>query len=141
MNSPNERQKAEVHPAADSDIDRQYEWLRDHSCSTSTLHKFLDAIEEAKAKIGNNPETWSKIAGSNKVRKVQIKSFRMTVFYIIRKNKIPLILEFAGPGLLPRWIDESISADARYAHQIYRTKSALPCQIQLPRRGARVLQG
>jgi hypothetical protein len=105
MNITNKRQKPEVHPAADADIDRQYEWLRDHDCSPETLHKFLDAIEEAKTKIGDNPETWSKVSASTKVRKVQIKSFRMTVFYIIRKNKDPLILEFAGPGLLPRWAD------------------------------------
>jgi plasmid stabilization system protein ParE len=105
MNPFDKRQKTEVHPAADADIDRQYQWHRDHDCSPSTLHKFLDAIEEAKAKIGNNPETWSKVSGSSKVRKVQIKSFRMTVFYVIRKNKSPLILEFAGPGLLPRWAD------------------------------------
>lgn len=98
-------QKPEVHPAADADIDRQYLWLRDHDCSEQTLHKFLDAIEEAKRKIGNNPETWSMISGSSKVRKVQIKDFRMTVFYMIRKNNGPLILEFAGPGLLPRWAD------------------------------------
>jgi len=78
--------KPEIHPAADEDIDRQYEWLRHHYCSPETLHKFLDAIEEAKVKIGSNPETWSKVAGSNKVRKVQIKSFRMTAFYISGKT-------------------------------------------------------
>lgn len=105
MSTTNKRQKPEVHPAADADIDQQYKWLRDHFCSPSTLHKFLDAIEEAKTKIGNHPETWSKVSGSNKVRKVQMRSFRMTAFYIIRKNKVPLILEFAGPGLLPRWAD------------------------------------
>ncbi|HEV3271427.1 MAG TPA: type II toxin-antitoxin system RelE/ParE family toxin [Candidatus Methylacidiphilales bacterium] len=105
MNSTNKRQKPEIHPAADADIDRQYEWLQNHYCSAETLHKFLDAIEEAKAKIGDNPETWSKVSGSNKVRKVQIKSFRMTAFYVIRKSKVPLILEFAGPGLMPRWAD------------------------------------
>jgi hypothetical protein len=99
------RQKSEVHPAADADIDRQYEWLRDHYCSPETLHKFLDAIEEVKAKIGHNPATWSKVSKSSKVRKVQIKKFRITAFYVIRKNKVPLILEFAGPGLLPRWTD------------------------------------
>ena len=80
MNTFNKRPKPEVHPEADVDIDRQYEWLRDHSCSPETLHKFLDAIEEAKAKIGDNPETWSRVPGSNKGRKVQIKAFRMTVF-------------------------------------------------------------
>ena len=105
MSTNKKKQKPEVHPAADADIDRQYEWLRDQHSSPSTLHKLLDAIEEAKAKIGNNPETWSKVSGSNKIRKVQIKQFRMTAFYVIRKNKVPLFLEFAGPGLLPRWAD------------------------------------
>jgi hypothetical protein len=87
------------------DIDRQFDWLRDHDCSPMTLDKFLDAVEEAKRKIGDNPETWSKVSVRSRVRKVQIKSFRMTVFYSIRKNKVPLILEFAGPGMLPRWAD------------------------------------
>lgn len=103
MNTTKVRQKPAVHPAADGDVDRQYDWLRDHHSSPETLDKFLDAIEEAKAKIGDNPETWSKVSGSKKVRQLQIKSFRMTVFYIIRKNGVPLILEFAGAGLLPRW--------------------------------------
>ena len=105
MNTTNKRLKPEVHPAADADIDRQYEWLRERYCSPETLSKFLDAIEEAKAKIGNNPATWSKVSGSNKIRRVQIKSFRMTAFHIVRKNGVPLMLEFAGPGLLPHWAD------------------------------------
>ena len=105
MTKPQKKQPPDIHPAADADIDHQYERLRDHYCSPATLHKFLDAIEEAKAKIGDNPETWSKVSGSNKVRKVQIKTFRMTAFYVVRKNGVPLILEFAGPGLLPRWSD------------------------------------
>lgn len=94
-----------VHPAADEDIDRQFKWLRDNYCDAATLHRFLDAIEKAKVKIRDNPETWSKVPGSKKVQKVQIKSFRMTAFYILQKNKVPLILEFAGPGLMPRWAE------------------------------------
>jgi len=90
------KQKPEVHPAADTDIDHQFHWLRKNDCGPETLHKLLDAIEEAKSKIGDNPETWSTVPGSPKIRKVQIKRFRMTVFYAVRKNKPPLILEFAG---------------------------------------------
>ena len=105
MTKTHEKRKPKIHPVADADLDRQYARLRDHYCSPETLHKFLDAIEEAKAKIAYNPETWSMVSGSNKIRKVQIKSFRLTVFYMIRKNGVPLILEFAGPGLLPRWVD------------------------------------
>jgi hypothetical protein len=95
--------KPEIHPAADADIDRHYNWLRDHFCTPVTLHKFLDAVEEAKAKICDNAATWSRASGSKKVRKVQIKSFRMTAFYVIQRNGVPLILEFARPGMLPRW--------------------------------------
>jgi hypothetical protein len=103
MNSINKKQKPEIHPAADADIDHLFEWLKVKGCSGETLVKFLDAVEEAKAKIKDNPETWSKVSGSIKVRKVQVRSFRITVFYLVRKNKVPLILEFAGPGLVPRW--------------------------------------
>jgi plasmid stabilization system protein ParE len=103
VKSIHKKKKFEVHPAADADIDRQYEWLRHHHCGTKTLHEFLDSIEEAKTKIANNPEMWSRVYGSNKVRKVQIRRFRMTAFYIVRKNGVPLILEFAGPGLQPLW--------------------------------------
>jgi len=101
----NNTQKLEIHPAVDRDIDHQFQWLRENNCGPATLHKFLDAIEEAKSKISTYPETWSKVSGSRKIRKVQIKQFRMTVFYTIRKNKMPLILEFAGAGLMPRWAE------------------------------------
>ena len=103
MNTDIKKKKPEIHPAADADLDHLFQWLREKGCSLETLIKFLDAVEEAKAKIRDNPETWSRVSGSNKVRKVQVKSFRMTVFYLVRKNKVPLILEFAGPGLVPRW--------------------------------------
>jgi hypothetical protein len=75
----NKRQRPEVHPEADADLDRQYEWLQNHYCSPSTLHKFLDAVEAAKAKIGDNPKMWSRVRGSRNIHKVQIKKFRMTV--------------------------------------------------------------
>jgi len=29
----------------------------------------------------------------------------MTAFYINQSNGVPLILEFAGPGLTPRWAE------------------------------------
>jgi ParE toxin of type II toxin-antitoxin system, parDE len=101
----NTKSEPDIHPAADADIDRQFETLHKNYCSSSTLNKFLDAIGEAKRKIRDNPETWSKVSGSKRVRKVQIKDFRMIAFYIIRANGVPLILEFAGPGLLPRWAE------------------------------------
>ena len=93
----------EIHPAANADIFRFHNWLRENNCSFLTLDRFHLAIGEAYQKIKNNPETWSKVSTKSRVRKVQIKSFRMTVFYIIRKNGVPLILEFAGPGMQPRW--------------------------------------
>jgi hypothetical protein len=104
--------KPAVHPLAIDDIDRQVEWLENHFCSPETVDKFLDAIEKAKAKIRDNPETWCKVPGSPRIRRVQINSFRMTAFYILRKGKPPLILEFAGAGLMPRWAKRLASSRA-----------------------------
>jgi len=99
MPSPN----PDIHPEARSDARRQFQNLVENHCSEITLRKFVTALREAKAKIRDNPTTWSKAPGSKTVRKVQILDFRMQAFYVIQKNGVPLILEYAGPGLQPRW--------------------------------------
>jgi hypothetical protein len=68
-----------------------------------TLRKFNLAIREVKRKIRSQPETWSFVPGSRRVRKVQIPDFRMQAFYMIQRNGVPLLIEFAGAGLQPRW--------------------------------------
>ena len=50
-----------------------------------------------------NPQTWSFAPGSKRVRRVQVRAFRMQVFYIILPAGTPFILEIAGPGLEPHW--------------------------------------
>jgi hypothetical protein len=42
---------------------------------------------------------------SKQIRKVQMARFRMQVFYVIQENGVPIILEFAGPGLQLRWAE------------------------------------
>ena len=97
------RRNPDIHPLARADQRRQFEYLLDAYAGPVTLRKFVAAIREAKNKIRDNPATWSFAPGSRRVRKVQILEFRMQVFYTIQKNGVPLILEFAGPGLQPRW--------------------------------------
>jgi hypothetical protein len=58
---------------------------------------------QSQSKDPEVPYTWSLAKGSKTVRKVQIKEFRMTVFYVIVNAKTVHVLEYAGPGLQPRW--------------------------------------
>jgi len=92
-----------IHPLARLDQRRQFEYLRKVHVGSGTLQKFIDAIREAKKKIGDNPQTWSFVPGSKRVRHVQVPTFRMQVFYIITPDEVPFILEIAGPGAEPRW--------------------------------------
>ncbi len=95
--------KPVLHPEAVGDYSRYFEYLREKGASVKTLDDYLDAAEEAKLKIAQNPRTWSFSPGSKKVRRVHMRQFRMQVFYTIRSNGEALILEFCGPGAKPRW--------------------------------------
>ena len=93
----------QFHPAAKLDLQRHVKFLEEAGVLDEQLREFTTAVQEALAKIEHNPMTWSFASGSRRVRKVQIRQFRLQVFYIIRPNKVPLILEVAGPGVQPRW--------------------------------------
>ena len=93
----------QLHPLALADLREQFRYLQGNHVGEITLRRFVESVQEAKRRIEMNPPTWSFAPGSKRVRKVQIKRFRMQVFYAIQKNGVPLILEFAGPGLQPRW--------------------------------------
>ena len=95
--------KPALHPDAVRDYSRYFEYLRGNGASVKTLEDYLDAAEEAKRKIGQNPRTWSYAPGSKAVRRVHMGQFRMQVFYTIRANGETLILEFCGPGAEPHW--------------------------------------
>ena len=95
--------KPELHPEAVQDFYDQLCYLEEKQCSLLTLQKFVKAIREGRDKIGRNPFTWSMASGSSRVRKLPIRSFRYVIYYLIPPNGIPLILEFAGPGRMPRW--------------------------------------
>jgi hypothetical protein len=93
-----------THDEAHADIQQQFLRLRHElHCGPATLKKFIYAIRKARSKIRKFPKTWSFAKGSKTVRKVQIKEFRMTVFYVVVDAKTAHVLEYAGPGLLPRW--------------------------------------
>lgn len=90
-----------THDEALADVRQQFVRLRDElHCGPSTLKKFLFSIRKARAKIRTFPNTWSFAKGSKIVRKVQIKEFR---FYVVVNAKTVHVLEYAGPGLQPRW--------------------------------------
>jgi hypothetical protein len=92
-----------THDEAHADVQRQFLRLRDElHCGPSTLKKFIFSIRKARAKIRMFPKAWSYAKGSKTVRKVQIKGFRMTVFYVIANAETVHVLEYAGPGLQPR---------------------------------------
>jgi hypothetical protein len=93
----------QLHPTAKLDLQRHIEYLESAGIVDERLREFTAVIQEAFAKIEQNPMTWSFAPGSRRVRKVQIRQFRLQVFYVLRTNKAPLILEVAGPGVQPRW--------------------------------------
>jgi len=93
----------ELHPEAVRDFYEQLRYLEEKQCSLLTLQKFVHAIREGRDKIGRNPMTWRLVHGSKRVRQVPVKSFRYIIYYLLQPNGIPLILEFAGPGRLPKW--------------------------------------
>jgi hypothetical protein len=92
-----------IHPWARADIRRRIDYLEKEKVSLQVLEDFDAAIRQALDKIAAQPTTWSFAAGSTKIRKVQIAQFRMQAFYGIPGNGVPLVVEFAGPGVQPRW--------------------------------------
>lgn len=94
---------AMIHQLAEADLMHHVRYLRESDASEEIVRRFLDGAEEAVKRIEGNPGTWSFARGSRRVRKVQISHFRIQVFYRVREDGTPVILEFAGAGLQPRW--------------------------------------
>lgn len=92
-----------IHWAAEADLHHHVRYLRESNASEEVVRGFLDDAETAIEKIERNPGTWSFAPGSRRVRKVQMPRFRVQVFYRVREDGTPVILEFAGAGLQPRW--------------------------------------
>jgi hypothetical protein len=103
--------KAIVYWAAEQDIHEQIRYLAECNVDDTVIDRLIEGVAEAKHKIGRNPLTWSFAAGSKRVRKLQIRRFRIQVFYRIREDGTPVILEFAGPGLQPRWAERLRRSD------------------------------
>lgn len=95
--------KFKIHPLARADLKRQLRYLEATGVDLQVLEDFDTAVREALAKIATNPGTWSLVAASTRIRKVQILQFRMQVFYYTPRNGVPVVIEFAGPGVQPRW--------------------------------------
>jgi len=95
----------EIHVEAKIDFYLQIDYLAKHGCSIETLLKFAREMELASEAIGANPQTWPLARPSKRVRKYgPTKNFRYLVFYVITKNGVPRIIDYAGPGREPRWM-------------------------------------
>jgi plasmid stabilization system protein ParE len=94
--------KPELQLEAEADLLHHAEYLR-ASANEDAVRAFAEEVRKALAKIQANPRTWSLASGSKRVRKVQINRFRMQIFYFIRSDGVPFVIEIAGPGLQPRW--------------------------------------
>jgi hypothetical protein len=95
--------KAIFHPDAWIDLGNQARYLEQQNASDEVLRGLFEAVRQAKAKIEQNPRTWSFVPGSRRIRKVQIPRFGMQVVYAIKEDGVPLIIELIGPGVQPRW--------------------------------------
>ena len=95
--------KPRLHPLAKADLLHHARYLRKESADEAIATTFAVEVRRAIERIEASPLTWSFARGSKRVRKVQIVRFRPQVFYVIRADGVPFILEFAGPGRRPRW--------------------------------------
>jgi hypothetical protein len=102
-----EKSFPDFHPAALADIEAKITYMRANLVPNETIKQFLTGLEDIVAKIQSNPTTWSFAKGSKLTRKVQLLRFRMTAFYQIKSDGVPVILELCGPGQLPRWKSRS----------------------------------
>jgi hypothetical protein len=97
--------KAIFHPDALADLRNQARYLEQQNASEEVLRGLFEDVRLAKRKIEQNPQTWSFIPGTKRVRKVQVPRFGMQVVYAIKKDGVPLIIELIGPGVQPRWAE------------------------------------
>jgi len=79
--------KIEIHAEAKIDFYAQIEYLSGQYCTVETLHKFLDEMEEGVRKFGPT------------------KTFRYLIFYTVLESGLIRIIDYAGPGRQPRWME------------------------------------
>jgi hypothetical protein len=98
--------KVEIHAEAKIDFYGQIEYLAGQNCSIETLHKFVEEMEAASDAIGQNPFTWPLARPSKRVRKFgPTKTFRYLIFYVVLESGDLRIIDYAGPGRQPRWME------------------------------------
>jgi len=98
--------KIEIHAEAKIDFYAQIEYLSGQYCTVETLHKFLDEMEEGSDAIEQNPFTWPLAQPSQCVRKFgPTKTFRYLIFYTVLESGLIRIIDYAGPGRQPRWME------------------------------------
>jgi hypothetical protein len=102
------RHKVEIHAEAKIDFYAQIEYLAEQKCSVETLLKFIDEMEAASNTVGQNPLTWPLARPSKRMRKFgPTKTFRYLIFYVVLENGVARIIDYAGPGRLPRWMERA----------------------------------
>jgi hypothetical protein len=93
----------DVHTLARADFNEYVADLITRDVRLDLVLAVVTEVERAFALIRQHPNTWSFAKGSRRVRKVQVRRFRLQVFYQVLPDGTPLVLEIAAPGRLPRW--------------------------------------
>ncbi len=100
------RYKVEIHAEAKIDFHTQLEYLAGKGCPMETLRKFSAELKAARNAILRNPLTWPISSPRKMVRRYGPTSkFRYLIFYVVTPDDCIRIIEYAGPGRLPRWTE------------------------------------
>ena len=100
------RHKVEIHAEAKIDFHAQLVYLVEKGCPIETLRKFSAELKSARNAILQNPFTWPISNLRKKVRRYgPTPSFRYLIFYVVTADDCIRIIEYAGPGRLPRWTE------------------------------------
>ncbi|MCE0521783.1 MAG: hypothetical protein LV480_02610 [Methylacidiphilales bacterium] len=98
--------KIEIHSEAKIDFHAQLEYLAENGCPIETLRKFSVELKAARNAILQNPLTWPISSPRKKVRRYgPTPRFRYLIFYVVMADDCIRIIEYAGPGRLPRWTE------------------------------------
>ena len=101
-----ERYKVEILSEAKIDFHEQLIYLSEKGCPIETLRKFSAELKAARNAIMQNPHTWPKANPCTRVRRYgPTPNFRYVIFYVITPDDYIRIVEYAGPGRLPRWME------------------------------------
>jgi len=96
--------KIEIQAQAKIDFHEQLAYLLEKGAPIETLRQYVAELKTARAAILRNPCTWPLSSPSKTVRRYgPTRKFRYLIFYVVTADDCIRIIEYAGPGRLPRW--------------------------------------